>query len=230
MQKGGRRFSGSAGQMSPESNSKGGRGRVCMRYGIPKARAGQKIGLLGGSFDPPHHGHVHISQAALTRFDLDEVWWLVSPGNPLKKNRPASIDKRMGACRALIRHPRIRVTDFEAKVGTQYTAETLQALRKIYGGVNFVWLMGADNLASFHLWDRWTRIMETVPIGILSRPDDRNSARMSPAAKRYARFRLPGNQSSLLALAPPPAWCFVSMPMVEASSTELRQRGGWSDG
>lgn len=201
-----------------------------MRYGIPNATVGMKIGLLGGSFDPPHHGHAHISRIALTRFDLDEVWWLVSPGNPLKARQPAPLAKRMQACRDLVRHPRIRVTDFETQAGTQYTAETLQALRKTYHGVNFVWLMGADNLASFHLWDRWQTIMETVPVGVLARPGEQNSARMSPAAKRYSRFRLPGRKARGLATATRPAWCFVSMPMVDVSSTKLRLQGGWPPG
>lgn len=199
-----------------------------MRYGIPNAQVGMKIGLLGGSFDPPHHGHAHISRTALTRFDLDEVWWLVSPGNPLKARQPAPLQKRMRACQDLLRHPRIKVTDFETHAGTRYTAETLQALKKAYHGVNFVWLMGADNLASFHLWDRWTEIMETVPVGVLARPGEQNAARMSPAAKRYSRFRLPGRCSRVLATATRPAWCFVSMPTVDVSSTELRQRGQWS--
>ncbi|MCV6823566.1 MULTISPECIES: nicotinate-nucleotide adenylyltransferase [Halocynthiibacter] len=198
-----------------------------MRCELPYARAGMKIGLLGGSFDPPHRGHVHISQAALKRFGLDEVWWLVTPGNPLKENGPAPIAKRMAAAHALVDHPRIKISDFESRMHTRYTAETLEALFKTYRGVRFTWLMGADNLAEFHRWDRWTWIMENIPVGVLARPGDRISARMSPAAKRYDFARLRGASRRLLPLAEPAAWCFVNLPMTSISSTELRAKTGW---
>jgi len=128
-----------------------------MHHGLPTAPAGQRIGLLGGSFDPPHDGHVHITTAALKRFGLDRVWWLVSPGNPLKSQGPAPLPERMQAAQALMRHPRVTVTDIEARLGTRFTAETLQALQHRYPDVQFVWLMGADNLAQFHRWHapRW---------------------------------------------------------------------------
>ncbi|MDE0590468.1 nicotinate-nucleotide adenylyltransferase [Halocynthiibacter sp. C4] len=198
-----------------------------MRCELPYARAGMKIGLLGGSFDPPHRGHVHISQAALKRFGLDEVWWLVTPGNPLKENGPAPIAKRMAAAHALVDHPRIKISDFESRMHTRYTAETLEALFKTYRGVRFTWLMGADNLAEFHRWDRWTWIMENIPVGVLARPGDSISARMSPAAKRYDFARLRGASRRLLPLAEPAAWCFVNLPMTSISSTELRAKTGW---
>ncbi|WP_456391246.1 nicotinate-nucleotide adenylyltransferase [Profundibacter sp.] len=198
-----------------------------MRLGLPYAAKGQRIGLLGGSFDPPHRGHVHISKAALKRFNLDQVWWLVSPGNPLKPDAPAAMGKRLAACLAISDHPRIKVTDFEAQVGTRYTAQTLEAVFKRRQGARFVWLMGADNLAQFHRWQRWEWIMENVPVGVIARPGDRTSARMSKAAKRYEGFRLRGDQSGILADAVPPAWCFINVPMVDVSSTEIRARGGW---
>lgn len=198
-----------------------------MSAGLPYAAEGQRIGLLGGSFDPPHRGHVHISEAALKRFNLDQVWWLVSPGNPLKPVAPALIEKRLAACRAISDHPRIKVSDFEAQVGTRYSAQTLEALFARARGVRFVWLMGADNLAQFHRWQRWNWIMENVPVGVIARPGDRASARMSKAAKRYEGFRLRGNQSGILADAVPPAWCFINVPMVDVSSTEIRARGDW---
>lgn len=194
---------------------------------LPYATTGQRIGLLGGSFDPPHCGHVHISKAALKRFNLDQVWWLVSPGNPLKKDAPAAMEKRMAACRAISDHPRIKVTDFEARVGTRYTAETLEEIYRRRRGVKFVWLMGADNLAQFHRWQRWEWIMENVPVGVIARPGDRTSARMSRAAKRYEGYRLRGVQAGLLADSPPPAWCFINVPMVDVSSTAIRGRGEW---
>ena len=141
-----------------------------MRYQLPYARAGQVIGLLGGSFDPAHRGHAHITREALKRFGLDRVWWLVSPGNPLKENGPAPMDARVERARKVMQHPHVQVTDIESYTGTRYTAETLQALQKLYPGVKFIWLMGADNLADFHRWDRWEWIMQNVPIGVIARP------------------------------------------------------------
>ncbi len=195
--------------------------------GFPVAKAGQVIGLLGGSFDPPHAGHVHITKAALKRFGLDHVWWLVSPGNPLKANGPAPLVQRMQAARAMMRHPRVRVTDLEARLGTRYTAQTLAALRMRYPGVRFVWLMGADNLAQFHRWQDWRWIMETVPIGVLARPGDRISARVSKAARVYARAKLPKQAAHVLGRKAAPAWAFVNLPLSDQSSTAIRARGEW---
>lgn len=186
------------------------------------------VGLLGGSFDPPHRGHVEISLAALKRFGLDRMLWLVTPGNPLKSRTPATLERRMQAAREMMRHPRIGISDIEARLGTRYTAETLRHLRARYPGVRFVWLMGADNLTHFHRWKDWREILETVPVGVLARPGDRISARLSPAARIYGQYRLKGSESHLLAHATTPAWCFLNVPMVKASSTEIRARGDWS--
>ncbi len=190
-------------------------------------RAGQAVGLLGGSFDPAHTGHVHITRAALARFGLDRVWWLVSPGNPLKSRGPAPLADRIAVARSVMVHPRVTVTDIEARLGTRYTAQTLAALRARHPGVRFVWLMGADNLAQFHLWQNWPEIIETVPLGVLARPGQRISARMSRAARIYRRWRIPGRASRLLARAEAPAWCFVNLPMTDASSTAIRAEGLW---
>ncbi len=195
--------------------------------GFPKARAGMRIGLLGGSFDPPHRGHVHITREAMKRFGLDRVWWLVSPGNPLKAEGPASLERRMAAARAVMDHPRVEITDIEARLGTRYTAATLSALLPRYPGVRFVWLMGADNLAGFHHWDRWDWIMRQVPVGVIARPGERTAARHAPAAARFERSRLRGAEARRLPGATPPAWCFLNIPMVKMSSTELRSRGDW---
>jgi len=192
---------------------------------LPHSRHGQVIGLLGGSFDPPHAGHLHISREALKRFGLDRVWWLVSPGNPLKRHGPAPLLERMAAARALADHPRIHVTDIEARLGTRYTAETLAALTAIAPGRRFVWLMGADNLAQFHRWQDWRGIMERVPVGVLARPGQRISARLSPAARIYAQARIKGRASHLLGRAGAPAWCFVNVPMTDISSSALRAGG-----
>ncbi|WP_208353327.1 nicotinate-nucleotide adenylyltransferase [Pseudaestuariivita rosea] len=198
-----------------------------MRADLPFARAGQTIGLLGGSFDPPHAGHVHITHEAMKRFDLDGVWWLVSPGNPLKAHGPAHIDARLQAARGLLTHPNATVTDIEARIGTRYTAATLQKLQQLYQGVRFVWLMGADNLAQFHRWDNWQWIMQNVPIGVIARPGDRISARTSKAARIYRRYRIKGRQAPMLAQASAPAWCFVNVPLMHVSSSAIRNRGDW---
>ncbi|MBT8408797.1 MAG: nicotinate-nucleotide adenylyltransferase, partial [Alphaproteobacteria bacterium] len=156
-----------------------------MRQGFPPARAGMRIGLLGGSFDPAHEGHALITRQALKRFGLDEVWWLVTPGNPLKTRGPAPLDHRMAHARAVMDHPRVWVTDLEARLGTRYTFATLAELMTLYPGVRFVWLMGADNLATFHKWENWREIMALVPVAVMARPGQRISARLSPAARMF---------------------------------------------
>lgn len=200
------------------------------RQGMPYARAGQVVGLLGGSFDPAHAGHVHITKAALTRLGLDRVWWLVSPGNPLKSRGPAPMDARIKRAKAVMQHPRVTVTDIEERLGTRYTAETIAALQKVYPDVRFVWLMGADNLAQFHLWQDWQEIMMRVPVGVLARPGDRISARMSRAARMYRENRLIGRAAQLLGRSDAPAWAFVNLPMSQSSSTAIRNAGEWAAG
>jgi nicotinate-nucleotide adenylyltransferase len=198
-----------------------------MATGAPTARAGMRIGLLGGSFDPPHAGHAHITREALKRFRLDRVWWLVSPGNPLKREGPAPLSRRLGAARDVMQHPDVVITNIENRLGTRYTAETLAALQARYPGVRFVWLMGADNLASFHRWQNWRGIFGSVPVGVLARPGQRISARTSPAAAAFRGHRLRGREAARLADMTPPAWCFVNVPMVDVSSTDIRARGDW---
>lgn len=202
-------------------------GRTVTRAGLPVAWPGQVIGLLGGSFDPPHEGHAHITREALKRFRLDRVWWLVSPGNPLKTRGPAPLARRVATARTLMRHPRVEITDIEARIGTRYTAQTLARLAGLYPGVRFVWLMGADNLAGFHRWDHWHDIMGAVPIGVLARPEQRLRARTSKAAARFAANRLGAAQAPLLGRMAAPAWCFVNIPMSSASSTAIRASGSW---
>ncbi len=198
-----------------------------MKSGLPYVRAGQTVGLLGGSFDPAHEGHAHISREALKRFALDEVWWLVSPGNPLKVRGPAPLAQRMARARHVMDHPRVKITDFEARVGTRYTAQTLKALMAACPGVRFVWLMGADNLREFDQWQDWRWIMENVPIGVLARPGQRIAARHAKAADIYRFARLRGRQAPALAQGKAPRWCFVNVPMLDISSTEIRARGDW---
>ncbi|WP_372674592.1 nicotinate-nucleotide adenylyltransferase [Aquicoccus sp.] len=189
---------------------------------------GRVIGLLGGSFDPAHEGHAHISREALKRFALDELWWLVSPGNPLKARGPAPMGQRMARARAVMDHPRVRISDFEMRAGTRYTAQTLRALTRACPGVRFVWLMGADNLAQFDQWQDWRWIMDHVPVGVLARPGQRIAARNAKAADIYRYARLRGFESRLLAHGPAPRWCFVNVPMVDVSSSDIRAKGQWA--
>lgn len=190
----------------------------------PLALDGQRIGLLGGSFDPAHAGHVHITEMALRQFGLDRVWWLVSPGNPLKPAGPAPLAVRIAAARRLIHDPRVLVTGIEAQLGTRYTADTLAALQRMYPGVRFVWLMGSDNLIQFSRWDRWREIAAHVPIGVIARPGTRTSARLSRAAAMMAGARLPEHMARLLPDLRPPAWVLVNVPMSGLSSSAIRAR------
>lgn len=200
------------------------------RSAIPYARPGQVVGVFGGSFDPPHQGHVHVTLEAMKAFGLDRVWWLVSPGNPLKARGPAPLSQRLQAAKDVMRHPRVEVTDIENQTGTRATADTLAALKRLYPEVRFVWLMGADNLTQFHKWQDWQLIMDTVPVGVVARPGDRISARMSRAARVYAKYRIDGSARHLLGRADAPAWCFVNVPMVDVSSTQIRSKGDWAGG
>lgn len=199
-----------------------------MRAGFPKAGPGQIVGLLGGSFDPPHRGHVHITRTALARFALDRVWWLVSPGNPLKARQPAPMARRIAIAREKMRHPRVEISDIEARIGTRYTAETLRALARLYPRVRFVWLMGGDNLASFHHWEAWQEILGAVPVGVLARPGAGLAPLRAPAARAFRDYRLASSQSRMLGRAEPPAWCHVNLPLMDISSSVLRSRGDWA--
>lgn len=198
-----------------------------MRYELPYARAGQVIGLLGGSFDPAHEGHAHITREALKRFGLDQVWWLVSPGNPLKAKGPADLTRRMEQARQVMDHPRVKISDFEAQTGTRYTAQTIAKLQEQRPDLNFVWLMGADNLVQFDQWQDWQEIMTRVPVGVLARPRRRISARSSKTARVFRKYRLDASDSQLLGHCPPPCWCFLNVPLVALSSTMIRERGDW---
>lgn len=196
-----------------------------MPAGLPFATAGSIVGLLGGSFDPAHAGHVHLTREAIKRLGLDRVWWLVTPGNPLKARGPAPLGRRMDRARAIMRHPRVTITDIEARLGTCHTARTIAALQMRYPAVRFVWLMGADNLATFHRWEDWHEIMARVPVAVLARPGGGIAARTAPAAAIYRRWRVPPGG---IGLREAPAWTFVDVPMHAASSSAIRARGDWS--
>src|SRR5262249_5792702 len=153
-----------------------------LKVKTPLVLPGQRVGIFGGTFNPPHDGHKLISKTALKRLKLDQLWWVVTPGNPLKSNgNLPSLDSRIEACRAMVQDPRIIVTGFEAELGTPYTAATLAFLRGRYPAVHFVWVMGADNLASFHRWQHWRDIIEMMPIAVVDRPGWRHRSLASRA-------------------------------------------------
>jgi nicotinate-nucleotide adenylyltransferase len=192
----------------------------------PYAAPGQAIGLLGGSFNPPHVAHRMISEAALKRLGLDKVWWVVSPGNPLKRRAGTMpLGERMVLCRDVAKNPHIVVTDFEKDLQTPYTASTLAFLKARSPLVRFVWIMGADNLAAFDRWQRWREIFTMVPIVVVDRPGWRMKALASKAARAFAAARVPEADAAGLALRPAPAWTFLSGPLSHLSSTALRNRG-----
>ena len=185
----------------------------------------RRIGLLGGSFNPAHDGHRHISLWALRALRLDEVWWLVSPQNPLKPVAGmADLEARVTGARAMARDPRIRVGALEAALGTAYTIDTLAALRRRLPRVRFVWLMGADNLAQIHRWQGWTRIFHTIPIAVLDRPSYSLSIVTGHAARRFARHRRPGRSGRVLADADPPAWVLLRGRRHGASASAIRAK------
>ena len=192
-------------------------------------RAGRKIGLLGGSFNPAHGAHRQISLAALGRLGLDEVWWLVSPQNPLKPVAGmAPSASRLAEARKVARHPRIKVTAIETRLGTRYTADTLIALKRRFPSLDFVWLMGADNLIEIDQWQDWQRIFHAVPVAVFARPTYCFWALAGKAARRFARARLPESKGRSLAKHGTPAWVFVHgrlNPLSASAIRAARQRG-----
>jgi nicotinate-nucleotide adenylyltransferase len=194
---------------------------------IPFYSNGMRIGLLGGSFNPPHEAHRAISLFAIKRLKLDRVWWLVTPGNPLKsRDALHDLDARMEAARKMADDPRIDVSCLEAVIGVRYTVDTISYLRRRASGLRFVWIMGADNLAQFHRWQNWRRIASEVPIAVIDRPPQSFRALAAPAAQALARYRLPENQATRLADQYPPAWVFLTGMKSNLSSTVLRNPDG----
>lgn len=184
-----------------------------------------RVGLYGGSFNPGHEGHAHVAETAKRRLRLDRVIWLVSPQNPLKAaHETADLAHRMAGARALAKGPGMVVSDVETRLGSAYTIDTVRALKQRFPGVKFVWIMGADSLASFHRWRGWTQIMREVPVAVISRPWISLKSRFSPAAARFARFRRPPGQAPILADLQPPAWIFLFGRFNFMSSTALRER------
>ena len=187
------------------------------------AAPGMCIGLLGGSFDPSHEAHRDISLTALKRLGLDQVWWLVTPGNPLKDvSKLPDLDKRVTAAETVAAHPGIKVTGFDGG-GAGYTIDLLKALKQRFPEVHFVWLMGADNLAQFHRWKAWAEIFAAMPIAVLDRPGYRLKAKASQVAQRFAPYYVDETDAPGLALLDPPAWTILSQRLSGLSSTALRK-------
>ena len=183
-----------------------------------------RIGLLGGSFNPAHEAHREISLAALKRLGLDKIWWLVTAGNPLKDvSELPPLSDRVLAAQDIANHPRIVVTGFDGGTGTPYTADLLAALVLRFPGVDFVWLMGADNLATVHRWKAWPEIFQLVPIAVLDRPGYRLKARASKAAHRFAGAYVDETDAAGLARLRPPAWTILTHRLSGLSSTALRE-------
>jgi nicotinate-nucleotide adenylyltransferase len=186
-----------------------------------------RIGLLGGSFNPAHAAHVEISLTALKRLGLDQVWWVVTPSNPLKHpSRLPGLVERVDAARRAANHPRIAVTGFPGERGSPYTVDLVTELKRRCPTISFVWLMGADSLAEFHRWRSWQKIFETVPIAVLDRPGFRLRARASRAAMRFHDFAVDESDAQGLARMVPPAWTIITHRLSPLSSTALRAAKG----
>lgn len=201
-------------------------GSVARHYRrMPAVGSGQKVGLFGGSFNPPHLGHLHVTEQALRRLELDWIWWLVTPGNPLKDHSQlAPLADRIAACEALAAHPRIVVTAFEIDLPTSFTADTLALTRTRNPDARFVWVMGADNLAQFHRWERWEQIAQTMPIAVVDRPGSTLALHTAQAARVLSRYRVDEADAAGLAFQRPPAWTFLHGPRNHLSSTALRAK------
>ena len=190
---------------------------------LPSFGPGERIGLLGGSFNPPHEGHLLASRLALTKLGLDRVWWLATPGNPLKSGADlVALQARLALARALVHDPRIVVTGFESEIGSAFTIDALRYLKARAGRARFVWVMGADNLAQFHRWRDWREIAAIFPMLVVDRPGASFAPLSSQAGQALARWRRPEREAGRLAQMSAPAWMFLHGPRSSQSSTALR--------
>ncbi len=193
---------------------------------MPHAARGMAVGLFGGSFNPPHAGHALVAEIALRSLRLDQFWWMVTPGNPLKNaNELRPLAERIRLSEQFADNPRIKVTAFEASHHIRYTADTLALVKQRNPGVDFVWIMGADSLRDFHRWQRWRQIAMTFPIAVMDRPGSTLSYLSSAMAKSFDYARVDEKDAPLLARMKAPAWTFIHGPRSSLSSTALRAGG-----
>ncbi len=191
---------------------------------LPYVERGMAVGLFGGSFNPPHAGHALASEIAIRRLGLQQLWWMVTPGNPLKDTRELKpLGERIAASEKLAEDPRIKVTAFEASHHVRFTADTIELVRTRCPGVNFVWIMGADGLRDFHRWERWREIARSIPIAVIDRPGSTLAFLSSVMAKTFDHARIDEADAPLLARMKPPAWTFIHGPRSSLSSTAIRQ-------
>jgi nicotinate-nucleotide adenylyltransferase len=191
--------------------------------GLPPHGKGQAIGLFGGTFNPPHAGHRQASLFALRRLGLDQLWWMVTPGNPLKKNGSLpQLMERMQAAAEVAAHPRIAISGAESMFRTRYTADLIQILKERDLTTRFVWIMGSDSLTEFHRWENWQQIAASVPIAVVNRPRSLPAPLSSRAALGMSRYRVDADDSGVLPNREPPAWVFLIGPRIKASSTAIR--------
>lgn len=194
------------------------------RVTLPLHAPGMRIGLFGGSFNPAHEAHRAVSLLAMKKLQLDRLWWLVTPGNPLKDTRELpALDDRIAQATALADHPRIDVTGFEAVIGTKYSCDTIRWLKTEAPGPHFVWIMGADNLKNFHRWKNWRDIFLMLPIAVVDRGGISLQAASGPAAISFAKARIPENRASTLPALAPPAWVYLHGVKSDLSSTAIRE-------
>ena len=192
---------------------------------MPHAEKGKRIGLFGGSFNPPHEGHMLVAEAALRKLELDQIWWMVTPGNPLKDaNILAPLKDRLSASEALSTDQRIKVTALEAAYNVRFTADTLKIITKANPEIAFVWIMGADNLGQFHQWQHWRDIADLMPIAVIDRPGATDLNITSVTAKALSPYRIDESEANKLALMEPPAWVFLHGTVSDLSSTALRKK------
>lgn len=190
---------------------------------VPLATPGMRIGLFGGSFNPPHEGHIHVMDVALQRLGLDRLWVLATPGNPLKSaSGLPPLAERIAAVRAMVDNPRVVVTGMEASLGSRFSWKTVERLTRRFPRTRFVWVMGGDNLTNFHRWQAWWRLANAVPMAIIDRPGATVTGVHSRAAGALDFARLPEPMALALAERRAPAWVYLHAPRVALSSTELR--------
>ncbi len=180
------------------------------------------VGLLGGSFSPPHQGHIHISEISLKMFRLGKIYWVYAKKNPLKKVRPSSLGDRFQKTKKLIKNPNIKLSSIEVMNNFDYSFQLLKFLKKRNRHTNFIWVMGEDNIFHFHLWKNWQWIANNVKIAVIARGSNRPLVNSSTFAFKYRAFRLKGRQSAQLQYLKPPSWCLVDSKKINISSTDIR--------